>query len=221
MSTNGSGAEPRPGTFTQLKRRAQFVDCAIDAIVELGYQGASVAEVARRAGVSKGVVTYHFAAKDDLIMAVVSRVFDSVAEHLRSRLTDTTPQAFVADYIGAWVDYYRTRTRYMLAMRDIWSSFRDESGRQRLGPDTGANELAMVEHALKLGQERGCRGPFSARVMAVTMKGALDRLLGLLVAEPGLDLQGYGAELIALFERATRPAESSIPAQLPPVRQET
>ena len=205
MSTNGAVAGARPSTFTQVKRRAQFVDCAIDAIVDLGYQGASVAEVARRAGVSKGVVTYHFAAKDDLIMAVVSRVFDSVAEHLRARLTDTTPQAFVADYIGAWVDYYRTRTRYMLAMRDIWSSFRDESGRQRLGPDTGADELAMIEHALRLGQERGCRGPFSPRVMAVTMKGALDRLLGLLVAEPGLDLQAYGAELIALFERATSP----------------
>ena len=181
------------------------MDCAIEAIVEVGYQGASVAEVARRAGVSKGVVTYHFAAKDDLIWAVVSRVFDSVAEHLRSRLSGTTAEAFVADYIGAWVEYYRTHTPYMLAMREIWSSFRDESGRQRLGSEVGADELAMVESALELGQERGCRGKFSARVMAVTMKGALDRLLGQLAADPSLDLETYGAEIIALFERATQP----------------
>jgi len=59
------GAEA--STFTQLKRRDQLVECTIDAIAELGFPRASVAEVARRAGVSKGVVTYHFAAKDDLI----------------------------------------------------------------------------------------------------------------------------------------------------------
>jgi AcrR family transcriptional regulator len=34
----------------------------------------------RRAEVSKGVVSYHFAAKDDLIFAVAAHVFDSVTE---------------------------------------------------------------------------------------------------------------------------------------------
>ena len=70
MGTNARG----PSTFTQRKRREQLLDCTIDAIVDLGFQGMSVGEVARRAGVSKGVVTYHFAAKADLIYAVVAEV---------------------------------------------------------------------------------------------------------------------------------------------------
>lgn len=76
MRTSQGGTAAGPRTFTQLKRRDQLVDRAIDALVELGFQRTSVGEVARRAGVSKGVVTYHFPAKDDLIFAVARHIFD-------------------------------------------------------------------------------------------------------------------------------------------------
>ena len=203
MRTNRvEGRDPR--TFTQRKRREQLLGCAIDAIVDLGFQGMSVGEVARRAGVSKGVVTYHFAAKDDLIYEVVAEIFDSITEFLESRLGRTTPERFVAAYIGAWVEYYRTHTRYMLAIGEIWSNFRDETGRRRFDEQAVASELANVQRALELGQADGSRGQFSARVMAVTMKAALDALLGQLAGDPELDLDAYGEELVALFERATR-----------------
>jgi hypothetical protein len=40
--------------------------------------------------------------------------------------------------------------------------------------------------------------------MAVTMKAALDALLAQLAGDPDIDLEAYGGELVALFERATR-----------------
>jgi hypothetical protein len=36
------GRKESPGTFTQRKRREQLLGCAIDAIVDLGFQGMSV-----------------------------------------------------------------------------------------------------------------------------------------------------------------------------------
>jgi TetR/AcrR family transcriptional regulator, fatty acid metabolism regulator protein len=203
MRTNGGGGRDF-STFTQRRRREQLLGCAIDAIVDRGFQGMSVGEVARRAGVSKGVVTYHFAAKDELIYEVVAEIFDSIKEFLESRLARTTPETFVADYIFAWVEYYRTHRRYMLAIGEIWGNFRDETGRRRFGEQAVAGELADVQRALELGQADGSRGQFSARVMAVTMKAALDALLGQLAADPELDLEAYRDELVALFERATR-----------------
>lgn len=195
-------------TFTQRKRRDQLVDCAIDALAELGFQGTSVAEVARRADVSKGVVTYHFAAKDDLMFAAVAEIFDSVKEFLEARLGSTSPQRFVADYINAWIAYYRTRTRYMLAIREIWGNFRDDSGRQHFGPQAVAGELAVVQQVLEYGQADGSLGKFDARVMAVTLKASLDALLNQLAADPELDLEAYGAELVRLFERAIRKGQT-------------
>ena len=194
-----------PSTFTQRKRRDQLVDCAIDAIVDLGFQGMSVGEVGRRAGVSKGVVSYHFAAKDDLIYEVVKQIFDSITDFLESRLRRTSPETFVADYITAWVNYYRIHARYMLAIGEIWSNFRDETGHPHFGDQAVAGELAIVQRVLELGQADGSRGQFSARVMAVSIKAALDALLGQLASDPDLDLEAYGAELVGLFERASRP----------------
>ncbi len=207
------GDRTPPSTFTQRKRREQLVACAIDTIVDLGFQGMSVGEVARRAGVSKGVVTYHFPVKDDLIYGVVAQIFDSITEFLESRLGRTTPETFVADYITAWVEYYGTHTPYMLAIGEIWSNFRDETGHRHFGDQAIAGELANVQRALELGQANGSRGQFSARVMAVTMKAALDALLDQLASDAKLDLAAYGAELVALFERATRVDPSGVHIQ--------
>jgi AcrR family transcriptional regulator len=49
----------------------------------------------------KGVVTYHFAAKDDLIFAVAEHIIDSMAEFLDPGGEDVEPEAFVAAYITA------------------------------------------------------------------------------------------------------------------------
>jgi TetR/AcrR family transcriptional regulator, fatty acid metabolism regulator protein len=204
MRTRQGGTAAGPSTFTQVKRRDQLVDCAIDALVELGFQRTSVGEVARRAGVSKGVVTYHFPARDDLIFAVATHIFGSMVAFMDPGGQEVAPETFVAAYITAWVEYYRLHTRYLLAIAEIWANFRDKDGRRVFGPATQARELADVERYLKLGQARGHLRAFDARVMAVSMKSALDALTSQLVADPGLDLEAYGAELVALFERATR-----------------
>jgi len=156
--------------------------------------------------VSKGVVTYYFPARDDLIWAVVAAVFASVGEQVGRRLEDVPPRGFVATYIGAWVDYYRAYHREMMAIAEIWTSFRDANGRPHLDASTLTQERTLVETALSAGQAAGTLGDFSPRVVAVTLKAALDGLLAQLALEPALDLDEYRDELIALFDRATRPA---------------
>ena len=200
------GATPDRGTFTQAARRAQLVGCAIDALVDVGYQQATVAEVARRAGVSKGVVTYYFPARDELLWTVVATVFASIGEHVGSRLEDVPPARFVAIYLGAWVDYFRTYRREMMAIAELWTRFRDADGRLHLDARTLGQERALVEAALAAGQAEGTLGDFSPRVMAVTLKAALDGLLVQLALDPALDLDAYRDELIALFDRATHSA---------------
>jgi TetR/AcrR family transcriptional regulator, fatty acid metabolism regulator protein len=182
-----------------------LIDCAIASLAELGFQRTTVAEVGRRARVSKGVVTYHFPARDDLIRAVATTIFESVATHVGSRLQQAEPGAFVEAYIWAWVDYYRSHRDLMVAIAEIWTGFRDPAGRPYYGSETIEPELAGVQHALAAGQADHRLGPFSTRVMAVSLKGALDALLGQLIADPELDLDAYGRGLVELFTRAASP----------------
>ncbi len=73
-------------TFITSARRAQIVAAAIDTIAELGYGQASLARIAERAGTSKGVLTYHFAGKQDLIRAVIAEVLRRGGEYMRPRI---------------------------------------------------------------------------------------------------------------------------------------
>ena len=211
-------------TFTQLKRRDQLVACAIDAIVELGFQRTSVAEVARRADVSKGVVTYHFPAKDELISAVVGDVLTAMVTYLEPRLRGAEPQAFperyLRAYVTAWAEFLRTHSRPVTALIRIYNSLRDESGESdaalRALLDARARDVSLLTQILALGQANGTLGAFSAPVMAATVKAVMDDLMLQVAADPELDLDGYAAALVTLFERATGTAES-----VPPDEEET
>jgi TetR/AcrR family transcriptional regulator, fatty acid metabolism regulator protein len=203
-------------TFTQLKRRDQLVACAIDAIVEQGFQRTSVAEVARRADVSKGVVTYHFPAKDELISAVVGDVLTAMVTYLEPRLRGAEPEAFperyLRAYVAAWAGFLRTHSRPVIALVRIYNSFRDESGEPnaalRAVLDARARDVSLLTQIFALGQAKGTLGAFSAPVMAATVKAVMDDLMLQVAADPGLDLDAYAAALVTLFERATATAES-------------
>jgi len=187
----------------------------IDAIADLGFARASVGEVARRAGVSKGVVTYHFAAKDDLIRAVIADVLASMRQYLEPRLLAEDPvqfpERFIGAYVTAWAGYYRAHARQVLALVRIYDGFRDESGRPSPAFGARADDVAMVERVLRLGQDKGRLGSFDAGVVAAVMKAAVDDLLTQFADDPELDLEAYAAELAALFERATRPDPDASP----------
>ena len=78
-----------------------------------------------------------------------------------------------------------------------------------------ADEVTAVEQVLTRGQAKGLLGAFSARVMAASLKAVLDDLLVQFAADPDLDIEAYGAELVALFERAARPGPGAGPAIAP------
>ena len=64
-------------TFIEAARRTQIVMCAIETLAEVGFQRASLAEIAKHAGISKSVISYYFASKDDLIAQVVTAVYET------------------------------------------------------------------------------------------------------------------------------------------------
>jgi AcrR family transcriptional regulator len=61
-------------------RRAQIVEAACRVIHRKGIQGASLAEIEQEAGISRGVLTYHFPSKEDIILAV----FDATIARMKA-----------------------------------------------------------------------------------------------------------------------------------------
>ncbi|NLV22830.1 MAG: TetR family transcriptional regulator, partial [Syntrophomonadaceae bacterium] len=58
---------PPANSNEQLNNRQKIIDVATALVKERGVKGTSLADIASAAGISKGTLFYHFAAKDDLI----------------------------------------------------------------------------------------------------------------------------------------------------------
>jgi AcrR family transcriptional regulator len=67
-------------------RRAQIVDAACRIINRKGIQSASLAEIEQEAGISRGVLTYHFASKESIILAVFDATIARIKEGVDARL---------------------------------------------------------------------------------------------------------------------------------------
>ena len=192
-------------SFLEAARRAQIVGCAIDALAEDGFGQATLARIAERAEVSKSVIVYHFGGKDALFEQVVADVFAAATEAVRPALdAETTAAGRLRAYLRARVAFLGTHRRHMLALFEIWMNLRDADGRLRLGERDAEATLDAIEAILLAGQRTGEFAEFSAPVMAMTIRQAVDGVLLRLRARPDLDLVTYARELTALFDRATR-----------------
>src|SRR6202008_4815897 len=67
-------------------RRVQLVEVTIDSLAEVGYVGTTLAEIARRAGVSPRLVAHYFGDKDGLLEAAFRKLARVIAVRMRSQL---------------------------------------------------------------------------------------------------------------------------------------
>jgi TetR/AcrR family transcriptional regulator, fatty acid metabolism regulator protein len=182
------------------------VAAAIETIAERGFAGTSFAQIAERAGLSSTrMISYHFAGKDDLIEAVVSEVFRGAGEFIEPFVVaEPTPSGQLRGLIVGNARFYAEHRAHVTAVRDIWFGHRGPDGTRRYGMDAFELEFAMVSQILRAGQAAGEFREFDPRIMAVTLRHALDGLAELIAADPALDVEASTRELVAIFEGATR-----------------
>ena len=200
--TGPGGHEKR--SFIENARRAQIVAAAIETIAELGYAKASLARIAKRAGISKGVISYHFAGKDDLIDQIVQDAFAEAAKVRQQIQGQPTAAAKLRAFIELNLHALRDQRTYILALVEIFTNVRDAEGKVRYDFMEDAPALEMLEQVLREGQQSGEFRDFPARVMAVTVQSAVDGAVMQLAAHPDMDLDSHVRELVELFDIGTR-----------------
>jgi len=72
---------------------------ALTRFVAQGYRGTSIQEIARDVGVSGAALYYHFASKDDLLLAIVRPLVDELTD-LSKRVDNLSAEAIIAGYLA-------------------------------------------------------------------------------------------------------------------------
>ncbi|OYN83014.1 TetR family transcriptional regulator [Mycolicibacterium sphagni] len=109
-----------PGGSQQRADRTRdaVLDETVRCVIDEGYAAASAKHIAERAGVTWGVVQYHFGDRDGLLMAVVDRGFTELLDSLRN-----LPPSSVAQTL---------RKRVELVVHAAWDVFSSPTSRASL-----------------------------------------------------------------------------------------
>jgi TetR/AcrR family transcriptional regulator, fatty acid metabolism regulator protein len=201
----GSPGGQKRASFIEEARRAQIIESAIETFAELGYANTSLARIAERAGISKGVISYHFAGKTELMEQIVERVYREITEFVLLRMEkETTATGALRVNIRSVAAYMRGHRAQLLALGEIFNNVRTAEGKRRYG--IAFNEPIYEARAdlFRGGQQSGELRSFDARVMAITVQAAIDEMFAYWVTYPDHDLEAHADELADLFEHATR-----------------
>ena len=194
-------------TFIENARRRQIVGAAIDTIAEVGFAQASLARIAGRIGVSKGVISYHFAGKDDLIRQIVIDVVEAGRAYILPRVfAESTGPAMLRAYIESNLAFMRQHRNYMIAVVEILRNgrFTTHSGRRVDGQDVDVAAHLLEQQLARLQADGQLRSDFDPGVMAVAIRATIDVVPHRLVRDPDFDIENYAREIAALFDLATR-----------------
>lgn len=188
-------------TFTENARRAQIVAAAIDTLAEVGYGGATLSAIARRAELSStGLISYHFANKAELIAQVVEEVVGLMGPFMAERVAAAEdPAGMLQAYIRGNVEFIGSHRRHMKALLEVFIN-----GGMPFDAAASRAVSSPLEEILRAGQAAGQFRPGDVRVTASAVQRAIEGLPLLLESAPDLDLAAYAEQLLSLFELGLR-----------------
>jgi AcrR family transcriptional regulator len=97
----------------QEESRAEIVQAALELFAEKGFDGASVSAIAKRAGISQGLMYNYFAGKDELLLAIFEKGWADVQESFRVAAEAGRERPSLFDFI-------ENACRLTLKHQDFW-----------------------------------------------------------------------------------------------------
>jgi TetR/AcrR family fatty acid metabolism transcriptional regulator len=170
----------------------------------VGYARTSLGRIAERIGVSRGLISYHFSSKEELIAQVVADVVAQAKELMWPSIfaASTDPEVLRA-YIEANFSFIREHPKHKIAVAEIVRNGLSEDGRHRLYGDVHNETVRNLEDLLAHFQAAGqLRADFDPRAVAIAIRAAIDTVV-FWPTDKRLDIHDYAKEIINLFELAT------------------
>jgi AcrR family transcriptional regulator len=104
------------------ERKEQIVRATVDCISKYGYHKFSIQDVARSAGVSKGIIHYYFLNKDELMMSVLDKVAGDIEQVLQADMaTIEDPVQKMEIFVNVCFNVVRNTREYYQVNMDFWT----------------------------------------------------------------------------------------------------
>ncbi|MBF8224055.1 transcriptional regulator BetI [Halomonas sp. 328] len=169
-------------------RRRQLIQATMEAIDEAGLADATVIRIARRAGVSAGIISHYFGGKDGLLEATMRQILHDLGEAVATRraaLGPAEPRAHLKAIIDGNFDRSQVSGPVAKTWLAFWASSMHQPTLQRL---QSVNDRRLYSNLCH--QFRRCLPRDEARRAAQGLAAMIDGLwLRGALAPEGLDVE--------------------------------
>ncbi len=176
--------------------REKIIKVALREFVERSYHEVSVEDIARKAGVSKGGLFYHFPSKYELAKEVLVRFFREMAEEVLPKVLELeTPEDRFRALIDTSIEFIRTNPKLSRFFLEVY----EEAIRR--GNDLGQwREFYREYHELleEIFERIGLPNPRQRAVLFAAMMDGL--AMHYLIA--GIDMDTLKEEIFRMFKCA-------------------
>lgn len=158
-------ATPKPATLKPVKAtrprdpertRRAILEAATAEFVAHGFGGASVNEIAARAGVNKRMLYHYYGKKDDLYLAVLERCYSGIrSAEMALALTDLPPVAAIERLVLFTWGYFLEHPEFISLLNTENMLKGHYLARSSRIPDLHSPLIAMIEDVLARGQAEG------------------------------------------------------------------
>lgn len=189
------GRRDRPGKVAIMR-------AAVEVMGEDGYEGASIRDMAARAGVSVAALYYHFPSKLDLLREFLDEAYDVILARLDRRLlaSDPTAPARLDEIVATLIASHLHDEWAQLASNVAWREYTRLNAPERSAIDEKRRRLSqLVEGVISSGVGDGdftADEPREAARAIITLCTSL--------VEPYGEMKRSMQEVIALYQRFAR-----------------
>ena len=182
-----TGPERRGRKASKETRRQQLIDATIDSLARRGYAETTLANVADGAGLSRGIVNFHFESKENLLVATLQYMADEYAGHWMAAYDKAGPS--VAEKLWALVaaDFDRklTTKRKLAAWCAFWGEAKSRPTYQALCGARDARYQQLFEELITALRDEGGYG-YEPKAMTLSLCATLEGLWWRLIMADGL-----------------------------------
>ncbi|HZJ02801.1 MAG TPA: TetR/AcrR family transcriptional regulator [Thermoleophilia bacterium] len=176
-------------------RREEIVDAALRLILDMGYNQVTLADIAARVGVSKGLISYYFPRKEDVFLAVLELIEGRLSHDFEGfcRAEASSPEKIMMIFNNLFGNEKRARRYYTVVIDYMAQAIRTPQV-QQYTQEIYNSYRTYMERIVEDGIERG-------EFRSVNVQRATSMILGLM---EGLVLQWFfdrhGFDLEAAYD---------------------
>ncbi|PBC06132.1 transcriptional regulator BetI [Mesorhizobium sp. WSM3860] len=170
-------AEKRGRKASKEVRQLQLIEATIDSLAKRGYAETTMADVADGAGLSRGIVNFHFESKEKLLVATLQYMYDEYSAHWRAALQKAGNDPARQLQALVWADFDRSicNKRKLAAWCAFWGEAKSRPTYQALSSSRDAYyQQVFIDLCATLKQSGGYA--YEPQVMALALSAMLEGL---------------------------------------------